>query len=98
MPLRPSKKLFDDPVLWVCVLPLLYAYVRVALLLADYGVGWVLSEGTWRVHIAPLGFPTSFAAFANVFNWPLFEYLPRVTRPLSSLFELFDTAVRAALW
>jgi hypothetical protein len=98
MPLRPSKKLFDDPVLWVCVLPLLYAYVRVALLLADYGVGWVLSEGTWRVHIAPLGFPTSFAAFANVFNWPLFEYLPRVTRPLSSLFELFDTPFRAALW
>jgi hypothetical protein len=98
MPLRPNKKLFDDPVLWVCLLPLLYAYVRVALLLADYGVGWVLSEGTWRVHIAPLGFPTSFAAFANVFNWPLFEYLPRVTRPLSSLFELFDTPFRAALW
>lgn len=95
---KPNNKLFDDPVLWLCLLPLLYAYIRVALLLADYSIGWVLSEGAWRVHIAPLGFPTSFAALANVFNWPLFEYVPRVTRPLSSLFELFDTPFRAALW
>jgi hypothetical protein len=99
MPLKPSKGVFDDPVLWVCLLPLLYAYIRVALFLADYGTGWVLSEGAWKVHIAPLGFPTSLVALANVFDWQLFEEnVPRVTRPLSSLFELFDTSFRAALW
>ena len=36
--------------------------------------------------------------FKGALNWRVFEYLPRPTRPLSSLFEVIDTFFRSWLW
>jgi hypothetical protein len=83
---------------WLCLLPLVFSYYQVIGILSDYGICWALNEGGWRPQIVAWGFPDSLEAIKHAFDWRLFEYEPRLTRPLSSIFELVDTPFRAALW
>jgi hypothetical protein len=83
---------------WLCFVPLLFSFIEVIRLLSDYAVCWALIEGGWKPQIVAWGFPRSLSDLRHVFNWSLFEYEPRLTRPLSSLFELFDTPFRTMLW
>ena len=83
---------------WLCLLPLAFSYYQVIRILSDYGICWALMEGGWKPRILSWGPPTPFSALKHVFYWWIFEYEPRLTRPLSSLFEIYDTPFRAALW
>ncbi len=83
----------------LCIIPVIIAYYQTVLLLTDYGIAWQLVEvGSWKPQIAAWGFPSSFSDIRHGLNWPIFEYIPRITRPLSDIFELFDTPFRAMLW
>jgi hypothetical protein len=84
---------------YVYFVPLVFAYVQVARLLADYGAVWSSPEvGHWKQHILEWVGPHSLPALSHALDWQVFEYEPRVTRPLSNVFELFDTWFRAMLW
>src|SRR5688572_4280485 len=81
---------------WRILLPLA-TLIWIAFFLSDYTNVWVAPEAnTWREH---LGAPRSLAeTFLQAFNWPVFEVRPRLTRPLSSLVEIVDHAIRKRLW
>src|SRR5262245_33979816 len=80
-------------------LVLIYVYVRVAFLLANYNVVWAQPEElNWREYILENGTSFEAADLTKPLNWEVFEYAPRSTRPLSSYAELVDTKLRARLW
>ena len=83
---------------WICLLPLIFSYFQVVRILSDYGICWALMEGSWKPTILSWGPPTPLSVLKHVTYWRVFEYEPRLTRPLSALFEIYDTPFRAALW
>src|SRR5688572_7627991 len=81
---------------WALLLPLINL-VWIVLFLSDYTNVWVAPEAiVWRAELSAnrtLGETVRFA-----FNWSALESAPRVSRPLSNLFETADSAVRKRLW
>lgn len=81
------------------VLVLLYSGLLVLLLLTDYNHTWTQPEEfNWRENILKDGGCLGFRDIRKMFDWPSFEYVPRTTRPLSSLLEIVDTKFRVWLW
>jgi len=81
------------------LIPLIFAIFKTVDFITDYSMGWVLVEAaSWKPSITAWGFPDSLASLKHALDWPMFEFEPRITRPLSNLFELFDTSFRAIAW
>ncbi|MEI7513660.1 MAG: hypothetical protein WCJ74_03520, partial [bacterium] len=78
---------------------LLIAYSSVLFLLIDCSSGWVQPEVyRWKSYIVnniPFDLPS---IMAEGFNWRVFEIAERLTRPLSSSFEIADTYFRGLVW
>jgi hypothetical protein len=76
---------------------LLLSFCYIAFLVMDPRCGWVLPESliykSYIVHNVPLK-----DVLKGTFNNQVFENSDRITRPLSSLFEIIDTHFRAWLW
>ncbi len=78
---------------------LVFAYLKIALLVLDYNCVWTQPEEfNWREYILMDGPGLSQRDIIKGLNWKVFEYEPRCTRPLSSYFEILDTKCCAWLW
>jgi hypothetical protein len=78
---------------------LVFACLKVGLLLTNYNVPWVQPEEfNWREHILKDGASLSSRDVLNSLDWKTFEYEPRISRPLSHVFEIMDTKFRVWLW
>src|SRR5262245_50187940 len=65
--------------------------------LSDYNNVWVEPEAHWwRGYLSENH--TLGETLRSTFNWPVFEVEPRLTRPLSSGFEILDSFFRKELW
>src|SRR5688572_10480605 len=81
------------------ILTIVFVYAKIALLLTSYSVVWVQPEEfNWRESILKGGTSLTAHDVRGAFNWELFEYAPRSTRPLSSYLEIVDTKLRVLLW
>src|SRR4051794_28777276 len=77
----------------------LAAYAYVALVLLDRSHAWMSSETAGiKRSILEGGTGLTWRELARSFNYMAMEYGTRVSRPLSSLFEIVDTKFRAWLW
>lgn len=84
---------------YVSIIALIYIYVNIGLFLCDYNNVWAQPEEfNWREYILKDGAALSLQDIVKAFNWQVFEFEPRCTRPLSSYFEILDTKFRAFLW
>lgn len=92
----PRKNLFLEkgPLLF-----LVFVYSFIFIFILNYNNMWVHPEAFhWKFYILENGSCFGFTDFLKAFNWQVFEYLPRINRPLSSLFEIIDTKFRSFLW
>lgn len=62
--------------------------------------GWMLPEAfIWKSQIIRDGMSGSISTvIKRAFDLTVFEFAPRTTRPLASLFEIADTSLRSYLW
>src|SRR5688572_13044442 len=96
--LARSLSFFRRPEPWI-FLPLFLAYIQTFVFLLDHGVSWQLPEVViWKIHASKWGFPLWPSDLLRAFHWQIFEFSPRVTRPLSNVMELFDLPLRMWLW
>src|SRR6266404_1058434 len=83
---------------WLCVVLLAVALYHAISLLTDYGASWVQIEtGIWKSRISDWKFD-GIGSLSRALDWQTFEYGPRVSRPLSNLFELVNTRFRILAW
>ena len=77
----------------------LFTYARIGLLLINYNAMWVQPEEfNWREYILTQEVSSATGYVSMALNWRVFEYEPRITRPLSHVFEIINTKFRAWLW
>src|SRR5438477_2999361 len=83
---------------WLCFVLLAVAIYHAISLLTDYSASWVQIEtGIWKSRISDWKFD-GIGSLSRALDWQAFEYAPRVTRPLSNLFELVNTRFRILAW
>jgi hypothetical protein len=71
--------------------------IWIAFMLSDYTTVWVAPEAnTWRGYLS--ADRPAAERYRQAFDWHVFEVLPRLTRPLSSLMETLDNSIRKRLW
>ncbi len=75
------------------------SYIYICWLLLSPEMTWVLPEAFHiKSHIMSQSGSGYGWPFIEMWNYQAFEFAPRLTRPLSSLFDIIDTLVRANLW
>ena len=81
------------------VILLLFVYLWIIPHCLSYQNAWVQPE-EWHIKLCVLstGPTLNLKDLGNGLNWQGFEYKPRLTRPLSSYFEIIDTKFRTWLW
>jgi hypothetical protein len=77
----------------------LFCATLILFLLTNYSHTWTQPEEfNWRENILKDGGNIALRDVRRMFDWESFEYVPRTTRPLSSLIEIIDTKFRVWLW
>ena len=78
---------------------LLFVYLVLLPSCLSYEHAWMFPDQFFRKSgIIATGSSLNIHDIKAGMNWQLFEYTPRITRPLSSYFEILDTKFRIWLW
>ena len=79
------------------LIPLVAGYIIALWVIAKYS--WVLPEQLYmRSKLLESGKIFSLESFKACIDWRVMEFAPRYTRPMSNIFECFDTNFRAFMW
>ena len=82
-----------------CFVVVLLVYIYIFGFLLTYHHSWVHPEAYGlKKHIVECGMGKDISSYKHIFNYEVFEHGPRLTRPLSSFFEIVDTRFRIWLW
>lgn len=92
-----NQNKYSDPFFWFSFLTLTISFSYIIYLILDVKSSWVMGEAlNYKFYIMkyiPLN-----RLIPGMFNHLAFEFSDRITRPLSSAFEIIDTHFREWLW